>query len=615
MGIRLSIYEFNPEDAKRFAQEQGIKYREYGDELRLKYCPYCRNKTNDKDTFAINLKTGQFKCLRASCGAHGNMYTLSKDFDFSLGVEIDEYMNRRKRYRDLARYPRPEVRTPAIEYMESRGISKAITERYGITTQKDRDNILVFPFFDEHNKMQFVKYRKTDFDKTKDKNKEWCEANCRPILFGMDQCDATKSDTLILTEGQIDSLSVAEAGLPNAVSVPTGAKGFTWVPYCWDFMTQFKTLVIFGDCENGKITLLDEMAGRFPGTVKHVRMDDYHGHKDANEILRAEGAEVVRNAVANAVPVENPRIKPLASVRRKDWSEVPHFDSGLPSLDELVGGLYLGQLVILTGQRGLGKSTFASQVGVFAVKAGYRTFFYSGELNDWQFQGWFERQVAGKDHVQAITAKTGYIRHSINAECEADIVNWYEDSVFIYDNDIVRDFDSEEEALTVTLKQVIQQYDCKVLVIDNLMTAMDDNVKVDPYRLQSQFVKKLAAMAKAYEVLIILIAHPRKFGRNDGEDFTNDDIAGSGNIPNLADLILVYQKPTEREAQGRERIVRKLSVTKNRINGRSKDIMLCFDEASKRIAEDVDGLNFRLGWEDGAEPEFESMDDMENIPF
>ena len=89
MGIRLSIYEFNPEDAKRFAQEQGIKYREYGDELRLKYCPYCRNKTNDKDTFAINLKTGQFKCLRASCGAHGNMYTLSKDFDFSLGVEID----------------------------------------------------------------------------------------------------------------------------------------------------------------------------------------------------------------------------------------------------------------------------------------------------------------------------------------------------------------------------------------------------------------------------------------------------------------------------------------------------------------------------------------------
>ena len=607
----MKIYSFDPNDARRFAKEKGIKAFERGNELVFKHCPYCRS--SDKDTFAINLETGQFKCLRASCGVKGNMYTLAKDFDFSLGTEVDEYISRRRKYRDMTRYPRPETRTPAVVYMESRGISKAITERYGITSQKEHDNIIVFPFFDEYGKMQFVKYRKADFDKTKDKNKEWCERDCRPILFGMDQCDPNKSDTLIITEGQIDSLSVAEAGLPNAVSVPTGAKGFTWVPYCWDFMTQFKTLVVFGDCENGHITLLEELSARFPGTVKHVRIDDYHGHKDANELLLAEGAEVVRNAVANAVPVENPRIKPLASVRRKDWSDVPHFESGLPSLDKLIGGLYLGQLVILTGQRGLGKSTFASQLGAFAVRAGYRTFFYSGELNDWQLQSWFERQVAGGRHINAVRAKTGYIRFTVDARYEHSIVKWYEDGVFIYDNDITKDYDSEEEALLETLKQVIRQYDCKVLVIDNLMTAMDDDAHSDVYRLQSQFVKKLAGMAKAYEVLIILIAHPRKFGRNDGEDFTNDDIAGSGNIPNLADIILVYQKPTEREMQGAERIVRKLSITKNRINGKEDDILLCFDEASKRIAEEPEGLDFLLGWESGVEPEADN--NMEDIPF
>ena len=60
--------------------------------------------------------------------------------------------------------------------------------------------------------MQFVKYRKTDFDREKDKNKEWCEANCKPILFGMAQCN-DKFDRLIITEGQIDSLSVAAAGI------------------------------------------------------------------------------------------------------------------------------------------------------------------------------------------------------------------------------------------------------------------------------------------------------------------------------------------------------------------------------------------------------------------
>ena len=52
------------------------------------------NPTEKRDnlgTFSINLKTGQFKCLRASCGVSGNMITLQKDFDFSLGTQIDEY--------------------------------------------------------------------------------------------------------------------------------------------------------------------------------------------------------------------------------------------------------------------------------------------------------------------------------------------------------------------------------------------------------------------------------------------------------------------------------------------------------------------------------------------
>jgi replicative DNA helicase len=266
----------------------------------------------------------------------------------------------------------------------------------------------------------------------------------------------------------------------------------------------------------------------------------------------------------------------------------------------------------------LGKSTLASQFGVFSVKAGLRTFFYSGELNDWQLQAWFERQIAGGRYINAVRAKSGYTRYTVNAESERAIAQWYEDRVFIYDNDIARDGEaSEEEKLIDTLKQAIRQYDCKVLFIDNLMTAMDDDVRSDVYRLQSQFVKKLAGMAKAYEVLIVLIAHPRKVGRGEDVTFSNDDIAGSGNIPNLADVVLIYQKPTEREAQGLDGIVRKLSVTKNRVNGKDADIYLCFDEASKRIAEEPDALDFTLGWESEQTDPEEDADEPEQltIPF
>ena len=54
-----SIYEFQPEDAERFAREIGITARRQGDELKFKICPYCKSR-KDKGTFAINLKTGAF---------------------------------------------------------------------------------------------------------------------------------------------------------------------------------------------------------------------------------------------------------------------------------------------------------------------------------------------------------------------------------------------------------------------------------------------------------------------------------------------------------------------------------------------------------------------------
>ena len=617
----MSIYEFDKEDAYRFARERGISAKRRGNELQFRRCPYCGERTNDKETFAINLETGQFKCLRASCGVKGNMITLARDFGFSLGTDADEYFTPRRKYRDMSRYPRPEIRPPAVEFLESRGISERIAREYAITTQKEADNIIVFPFFDEDGKMQFVKYRKADFDKERDSSKEWCEKNCKPILFGMDKCDAEVSDTLILTEGQIDSLSVAEAGIPNAVSVPTGANGFTWVPYCWDFLARFKTLIVFGDCENGHITLLEEISGRFHGTVKHVREEDYLGCKDANDILRKYGAEAIRTAIANAIPIDNPRIKQLSSVKRKDWNDVPHFDSGIPSFDKLTGGLYLGQLVIITGQRGLGKSTFASQIGAFAIRAGYTTFFYSGELNDWQFQGWFERQLAGPDYINGIKMKNGFTRFAVNPENEHALVSWYEDSAYIYDNGLLLDSEgSEEETLTDTIKQAIRQYDCKVIFIDNLMTAMNDDGASDIYRMQTEFVKQLVKIAKAYEVLIMLVAHPRKFGRIDADnELTNDDIAGSGNIPNLADVVMVYRKPSKKENENNPEIVRVLSVTKNRINGKSDNIPLMFDEASKRIAESEQDLHFLLGWEK-KEQEGDGFvqvewDDMEDIKF
>ena len=52
------------------------------------------------------------------------------------------------------------------------------------------------------------------------------------------------------------------------------------------------------------------------------------------------------------------------------------------------------------------------------------------------------------------------------------------------------------------MEKAIVQYGCRVLFVDNLMTAITDDIASDLYRQQTKFVKALAFMAKKYNVLI-----------------------------------------------------------------------------------------------------------------
>ncbi len=609
-------YEFKVEDFERFAREQGLgKLKYLREEIVSTYCPYCKRTTRDTDTFAINRTTGAFNCKRGSCDARGNMITLARDFGFSLGRDIDEYYSPRRSFRDLRQYPKPTIKPAAVSYMESRGISKEITEMYRVTVRKDNEGVLVFLFYDDGGELQFIKYR--NINPKPGQSKEYCERETKPILFGMDHCDPAR-ETLVLTEGQIDSLSVAEAfgGNVNAVSVPTGAKGFTWVPYCWDFLGKYETLVVFGDHENGHITLLDEMKQRFHGTVMHVRPEDYKDCKDANELLLEYGKDAVKAAVLSAVPVENKRIKKLSEVTRVDVSQMEAVSTGLRTLDKIVGGFFFGQLIILTGERGLGKSTLGSQFCVQTVQHGYKTFLYSGELTDFYVQDWFDRQAAGSSHINSKQTAYGYETFSVDGSCIENIHTWYNEKAYLYDNQIVADDEDEGETLIQTIETAINQYGCRVILLDNLMTAMEDDLKSDIYRQQTVFVRKLSNIAKSRNVLIILVVHPRKvIGNRSGR--RNDDVAGSANVTNLADVVMWYEETTENDSDA-DRLLR---VSKNRLNGRiTKDgIKLWFEDSSKRISDREGYFNWRLGWEtndpvssvDG----FETVDDMEDIPF
>ena len=603
------MYEFKPQDAYDFAAHVHAQATERNEELFFRLCPYCSPKpTRDNvRSFSISLRTGQFKCLRASCGAHGNMLTLAKDFDFSLGSEADEYYRPKRQFRRVRTPAKPiEPKPEAVRYLSGRGISEGVIKKYQVTVRKDCPGILVFPFLDERGRMQFIKYRKTGFDRSGGGNKEWCEAGCKPILFGMAQCEGF--GRLVVTEGQIDSLSVATAGIANAVSVPNGAKGFTWVPYCWDWINKFQEVVVFGDFEKGKITLLDELAARLRCTVKHVRPEDYMGCKDANEILQKHGAGQVRACVENAEAVPVRRVVCLSDVEDVDIFRLPKLGSGIRGLDRILyGGLPFGGVTLVAGKPGEGKSTLASQILVNGLAQGHKCFAYSGELPNYQFKSWIDFQIAGRRRISEYENEWGDRNYKVSETNRKLIADWYRGKCYLYDSSII---DGDEgESLASTVEGAIMQYGTDVILLDNLMTALDleGAAGFDKYDRQSMFVKKLARLAMKHNALILLVAHKRKnkFSTNE-----NDEVSGSGDITNLAMLTLAYEKDDRLlESQ------RRLKVLKNRLFGRvqAEGFIMEFDEKSKRIYGQGDDPDVDYGW-DPQDDGFTQVT-LEDVPF
>lgn len=586
-------YIMKSEDVYGLASALGAETKLKGKELFFKYCPYCNGGKHDRETFSVNLETGAFKCFRYGCQKQGHFVQLARDFDYKLEFED----SKPKKYRALPQIE-IKVRDKAIEYLASRGISEVTARRYRVTTQKNKDNILTFPFYDENNILTCVKYRKTDFDKSKDRNKEWFEADTKPILFGMAQCENKKR--LVITEGQIDSLSVADSGIKNAVSVPTGACGFTWVKHCYDWVDSFSEIVIFGDSENGRITLVDKMTQMFPRKhIKVVRQQDYLGEKDANDILQKYGAKAVRDCVNNAEEIPVNAVKKLSEVKAVNLEELEHIRTGIYDVDKHIGGIYMGQVMVITGKRGEGKSTLASQIVSNALDQTdpegqpYSVFIYSGELPDYHFKRWIDLQIAGKQNITERVNEYGNTVYDLPQGVTDRINAWYDDRAYIFDNTAVTSeltlsgskvigssSGGNKISLLGTIEQSICRYNTKLILIDNLMTALDVDLNQELYRAQSDFVNAVKLLAVKYNVAVILIAHPRKTSEN--TELNADSVSGSADITNRVDIVLTYSKNTD--AGDKNDFQSKISIVKNRLTGDMADkIKVRYSQISKRI--------------------------------
>lgn len=334
------FYSAPPElDVITFADKHLAPYKIRNDEIIADTCPFCNGgESGDRETFYVSMSTGQYYCHRGKCNARGGWIRLLRKFGEAPNINSVS-----QQFKPLDLVPRERTET-IDEYFADRGISKETLDAFQIGSTDTGD--IMFPFYIE-GELIFAKYRKPTT--SPGKRKEWAQAGAPPVLFGMDLCDGDKA--LCLCEGQIDAMSLYEAGIRNVVSVPSGCENFQWIDSCYEWCNRFKTIILFGDNDQPGRKMINTLVRRL-GDERCLVVTEYpDGCKDANDILVNYGPEVLKNVFESAKEVPIRGLVNLADVEDIDPTTVPRIKTMIPKLDSMLGGLALGGITIFTGKQ------------------------------------------------------------------------------------------------------------------------------------------------------------------------------------------------------------------------------------------------------------------------
>ena len=472
-------------------------------------CPWCSPHRKKKyDTCLSVFRDHErivYQCHHGECAVSGVVWLQEMQRSYA---KMKTPKPESKRWEDL-----PSLDERHYEWLETRGISVATAHNLKLVGQEiEGQQYVGFPYFDAKGGVTAIKQRLIG-----DKGfKCWSSPG---TFFGLHRLN--KGDDIIIVEGEMDVLAMAEAGI-KAVSVPNGASMKVTegridpeedpkFRFLWDakeYIDAAKRIVIATDKDGPGDALAEEIARRV-GKERSWRVQFPEGAKDSNDVLVREGTEALRKAVSQAEPWPVEGLYDAEHFRDLVWELYEKGvgkgeSTGYASVDELYT-IVPGQVTIVTGIPSSGKSEFVDQIMVNLAS-----------VRGWKF-GICSFENEPRFHIAKLMSKRagvhffeGFHRRMNRTEYDAAL-DWVNDHfAFVHQDDgSLADLDSILDRLRVA----ILRFGIRGAVIDPYNFISRDSRDVSETEWISNMLTKVKAFAMGHGVHIWFVAHPTKMQR------------------------------------------------------------------------------------------------------
>jgi len=459
------------------------------------------------------------------------------------------------------------------EYIDvkGRGLSAKTCRKYGYhLAEIDGSPAYLANYYDDQNNLVGQKVR------FKDKSFRIRGKVDPSVMFGK-QLFRDKGRQVIITEGEVDALSIAEAfdAKYPVVSLPNGASSAAKViKKNLEWLEGFNNIVLWFDNDQpGKDAVEAVMPLLSPGKVKVVSTQ----YKDANEMLLAEGKASVVNATYDAKEWRPDGILNGSDLwekyKEKQVFETAHYP--YPKMDDMFKGLRKGELVTFTAGSGMGKSTVVREIAYDLMLRQEQKIGYIALEENW-------RSTLTK-FLGMYSNKPLFFDDELTEEEEKEA--WGEtigkDRLYLYDH-----FGSiETENLLSKIRVMIHNCGVDYIVLDHISIVVSGMEGGDERRSIDNLMTMLRSVVEETNVGMLLISHLRRAsgdkGHEDGAQITLSQLRGSGAIAQLSDAVIGLERDAQSEEEG-DRIG--IRVLKNRFGGMlGKADVLQYNHTTGRI--------------------------------